>query len=247
MTDEQIKELKKDYMAGSTYKQLQDKYSITPNKIKWIIQKNNWKRKSNKRKAQKGNQNAKGNKGGKGAKKGNKNAVTTGEYETILLNELSDEEKLLYQSCEITDKVTEIKKQYKMLSLREFRITRRIKELQNKNKEMTIENITKRQYNSYGEDETETSTHATNTINILQKLDDSLSRIMEQKRRCIDSLHKIETDDRKIEIELIRLEREAAKDGASENENVTDDSFIKALENSVEDTWDDYEQEETTS
>ncbi len=77
MTDEEMEKLKKDYMAGSTYKQLQEKYSITPNKMKWIIQKNKWKRKSNKGKAQKGNKNAKNNKGGKGAKKGNKNAVTT--------------------------------------------------------------------------------------------------------------------------------------------------------------------------
>ena len=76
MTDEQLEKIKKDYMAGSTYKELQNKYNITPNELKWNIQKNKWKRKSNRRKAQKGNKNAKNNKGG-GAKQGNKNAVTT--------------------------------------------------------------------------------------------------------------------------------------------------------------------------
>lgn len=246
MTDNKIKELSKDYMEGSTYKELQEKYSITPNKLKWIIQKNNWKRKSNRRKAQKGNKNAKGNKGGTGAKKGNKNAVTTGEYETILLEALSDDEKQLYKQCDIADKKEELKKQYKILTIREFRIMKKSKEVQDKNKELTIEYITKNQ----GEYSTETTTHATNTINISQKLDDSLTRIQEAKRKCIDSLHKIETDDRKLEIELIRLEREAAKDGASENEDIKDDSFIKALEDSAESTWDDYEQEsepETTT
>lgn len=126
-----------------------------------------------------------------------------------------------------------------MLIVREFRITKKIENLQKKNKEMTVEYITKHN----NSEETGTSTHATNTINLLQKLDDSLSRVQEQKRRCIDSLHKIENDDRRLEIELIRLEREAAKDGASENDNITDNSFIEALENSVESTWDDYEQE----
>ena len=43
-----------------------------------------------------------------------------------------------------------------------------------------------------------------------------------------------------------RLEREAAKDGASENDNITDNSFIEALENSVESTWDDYDEQEET-
>ena len=33
-------------MAGSTYKELQNKYNITPNELKWNIQKNKWKRKS---------------------------------------------------------------------------------------------------------------------------------------------------------------------------------------------------------
>ena len=45
---------------------------------------------------------------------------------------------------------------------------------------------------------------------------------------------------------MIRLEREAAKDGASENDNITDNSFIEALENSVESTWDDYDEQEET-
>lgn len=129
-----------------------------------------------------------------------------------------------------------------MLFVREFRITKRLENLTQKNKEMTVETITKND----NLDGTETSTHATNTINLIQKLDDSLSRIQEQKRKCIDSLHKIETDDRRLEIELIRLEREAAKDGAAENDNITDNSFIEALENSVESTWDDYDEPEET-
>lgn len=234
-----IPKIEKDYKEGCTYKQIAKKYKVTYNEVTYLIKKEKWKRESNLSVTHLGNKNAVGNSGGPGAKEGNKNAVTTGEYETILLDALSDDEKQLYQQCDIADKKEELKKQYKILTIREFRIMKKSKELQDKNKEMTIEYITKNQ----GEDSTGTTTHATNTINISQKLDDSLTRIQEAKRKCIDSLHKIETDDRKLEIELIRLEREAAKDGASENDDVKDDSFIKALEDSAESTWDDYEQE----
>ena len=243
MTDDKIKELSKDYMEGSTYKELQEKYSITPNELKWIIQKNNWKRKSNRRKAQKGNKNAKGNKGGTGAKKGNKNAVTTGEYETLYYDLLSEEEKAIFNNYEVADKKQELLKELKWLEVRKFKMMKKIQEIEDKEKEMIVEDINKRQYNSINADETEITTHATHNVNLLQKLYDSLTRIQEEKKKYIDSLHKIENDDRKLELEIIRLEREAAKDGASEDDNVKDDSFIKALEDSAESTWDDYEQE----
>ena len=58
MTEEQLNNLKRDYKKGFTYKQLQQKYDISPNKLKYIIQQNKWKRKSNRSKVQKGNQNA---------------------------------------------------------------------------------------------------------------------------------------------------------------------------------------------
>ena len=64
------------------------------------------------------------------------------------------------------------------------------------------------------------------------------------RRRYIDSYHKIESDDRKLELELIRLEREIAKEGTNDPENMKDDSFIKALDDSVESAWDDYDEEE---
>lgn len=76
MTEEQLNNLKRDYKKGFTYKQLQQKYDISPNKLKYIIQQNKWKRKSNRSKVQKGNQNSVGNSGGHAPKR-NQNAVTT--------------------------------------------------------------------------------------------------------------------------------------------------------------------------
>ena len=48
-----------------------------------------------------------------------------------------------------------------------------------------------------------------------------------------------------MELEIIRLEMEASKEDLSNNDNVKDDSFIKALQDSAESAWDDYEEETT--
>ncbi len=238
-----IENIEKDYMSGLKYKEIQEKYNITNSQLIYLIQKNKWKRKSNRSENLKNNKRAKGNKGGPGAEKGNKRALTTGEYETIFFDILNDEEKELYQKLVITNKRQCIEEEYKKLAIREFRILKRIKNIQDKNKDMNIERIVKRQYNTDISNETETVTEAVNVITPLQKLEDSLTKVQDAKRKCIDSLHKMETDDRKLELDLIRLEREISKEGSSDPENIKDDSFIKALDDSVESTWDDYEEE----
>ena len=90
-----ISKIKKDYMAGKTYKQIAQKHDVTYNEVLYLVKKKNWKRKSNLSKVKKGNQNAKGNKGGPGAEKGNTRALKTGEYETIYDDLLTDEEKAI--------------------------------------------------------------------------------------------------------------------------------------------------------
>lgn len=77
MSEEQIQSIKKDYLEGLKYTEIQEKYSITNSQLIYLIQKNKWKRKSNRSRVLKGNKNAKGNKGGPGAKEKNQNAVTT--------------------------------------------------------------------------------------------------------------------------------------------------------------------------
>lgn len=244
MTDKKKEEIKKDYIKGLTYKQIQEKHSIELNKLKWLIQGNNWKRPSNRKKAQKGNKNAKGNKGGPGATKGNKRALTTGEYETIFFDLLTEDEQKIYKNLIINDKRKCIEDEYKKLVIREYRILKRIKTLQDKEKDMSIERIVKRQYNSNNSNETETVTEATNIINPFQKLEDALTRIQEAKRKCLDSLHRMEVDDRRLELDVVRLEMEAAKeDSTTQSEDIKDDSFIRALNETTENVWSDYDED----
>ena len=240
-----ISKIKKDYMSGRTYKQIAEKHDVTYNEVLYLVKKKQWKRDSNLSKVKKGNQNAKGNKGGPGAEKGNTRALKTGEYETIYDDLLTDEEKAIMKQQELYDKKYQIISEIKILSIRERRILKKIQDLQN-GKEMSIVRISKSSSNnvSYRDNGTLTTTEAESTLNIVQRLEEALTRVQEAKRRYIDSYHKIETDDRKLELDLIRLEMEAARDDSSNTEDMKDDSFIKALNDSTEGAWNDYTEEE---
>lgn len=77
--------------------------------------------------APKGNQNAKGNKGNSRASppKKNKNAVKTGEYETIFADQLTDEEKDLYSNMD-TDPFFVLSEEINILRIRQRRMMQRI-------------------------------------------------------------------------------------------------------------------------
>jgi len=82
----------------------------------------------NKGGAPKGNQNAKGNRGGKGGPVGNKKAVTTGEYETIWFDTLTDDEKELLDTID-TDPIQQAEEEIQLWSIRQLRMLQRIKKL----------------------------------------------------------------------------------------------------------------------
>lgn len=145
---------------------------------------------------------------------------------------------------ELYDKKYQIMSEIKILSIRERRILKKIQDLQN-GKEMSIVKMSKSSSNNvaYRNNGTLTTTEAESTINITQRLEEALTRVQEAKRRYIDSYHKVENDDRKLELELIRLEMEAARDDSSNTEDMKDDSFIQALNTSTEGAWNDYTEE----
>lgn len=76
-----------------------------------------------------GNQNAKGNKGNSRASPpvGNKNALKTGEYETIFYETLSDEEKDIYSSLN-DDPSFVLSEEIRLLKIRQFRMMKRIQQ-----------------------------------------------------------------------------------------------------------------------
>ncbi|MGM0282848.1 MULTISPECIES: phage terminase small subunit [unclassified Enterococcus] len=78
-----------------------------------------------------GNQNAKGNKGNKQASppSGNKNALKTGEYETIFADYLTEEEKDLYSNLN-DDPFFVMSEEVRLLKIRQRRMMKRIADVQ---------------------------------------------------------------------------------------------------------------------
>lgn len=198
MTEAEIENIKNDYLQGMKYKDIMEKYNITQPELRSIIRKNKLTRsKSN---AQMGNKNAVGNKGGHGTEN-NKNAVTTGEYEKIYQDVLDQEELEIYNSFEVLDKEQLLINDYKILTIREKRMLTRIQTLKQKGKDMTINYIR----NKKSKFETETITDAEPTLNMIQKIEDGLTRVQEAKRKCLESLAKINSneDDRTLNVNLL--------------------------------------------
>lgn len=198
MTQNKEEKIKTDYLNGMTYKDIFKKHNITLSDLKKII--NKYKLTRSKSELLKGNQNAKNNKGGTGASTNNKNAVSTGEYERIYADVLTDEEKALFESYKISNMdnllMEEYITEYKMLTIRELRMMRRIKKLEKADKDMTIGHIRKK--NSDGA--TETVTEAEATVDKIQRIEDSLTRVTEAKRKSRENMIKLGFSKRELEL-----------------------------------------------
>lgn len=168
-------------MNGMKYKDMMSKYSVTHPELRSIIRNNKWKRTRNA-----GHKNALGNKGGNGAPEENKNAVVTGEYENIYKDVLEEDELELYENYETNDAEQLLIEEYKILTIRERRMLKRIKDIKSRDKDMTINYIRNEKGKS-----TKTITDAEPTINLIQRIEDGLTRVQDAKRKCIDSLTRL--------------------------------------------------------
>lgn len=207
MTQKKIENIKQDYLNGMKYNDIFKKYNITLSDLKKII--NKYKLTRNKSELYKGNQNAKSNRGGHPAPK-NKNAVTTGEYERIYLDTLTEEEKKIYNSYTINQSdidnllMNEYISEYKDLMIRKTRMMKRIQDLESKEKDMTIGSIKKK--NTGGN--TETTTEAEPTINIIQKIEDSITRVNESMRKSRENMIKLGFTKKSLELKEKQIENE---------------------------------------
>jgi uncharacterized protein YjcR len=148
---------KQDYLAGMKYQDIADKYGVSLNTVKSWQKRYGWSRKAKgapetekgctqneksvhpkKCGAPKGNQNAKGHGAPRGNKNavgnkggpplGSKNALKTGEFETIWFDTLTEEEQALYGAIN-TDTLAQVEEDIRLITLRERRMMERIKKL----------------------------------------------------------------------------------------------------------------------
>lgn len=206
MTQRKEENIKNDYLQGMRYKDIFKKYNITLPDLKKIIRKYNLTR--DKSQVLKGNKNAKNNKGGQ-PPIGNKNAVTTGEYESIFQNVLTDEEKSIFKKIKVenTDSLllNEYIEEYKLLTIRELRMMRRIMTLEQSERDMTIGSI-KKKNNSQGNIETPTEAEA--TLDKIQRIEDGLTRVTEAKRKSRENMIKLGFSKRELELKEKQAEND---------------------------------------
>lgn len=206
MTQRKEENIKNDYLQGMRYKDIFKKYNITLPDLKKIIRKYNLTR--DKSQVLKGNKNAKNNKGGQ-PPIGNKNAVTTGEYESIFQNVLTDEEKSIFKKIKVenTDSLllNEYIEEYKLLTIRELRMMRRIMTLEKSERDMTIGSI-KKKNNSQGN--IETTTEAEATLDKIQRIEDGLTRVTEAKRKSRENMIKLGFSKRELELKEKQAEND---------------------------------------
>ena len=189
----------------------------------------NMERSKRKKGAQPRNKNAVGH-GGIGPP-GNKNAVTTGEFETLFFDCLDSDERRLAEAVP-QDKEQLLLQEIQLLTVRERRMLKRIENL----RQADFTTVSKKTGIEKGERTDLSEDRA--TLGQIQNIEDALTRVQARKQAAIDSLHRYGEDDARLEIELMRLDLQALKLGGQEAE-IEDDGFLSALNAEAGELWSD--------
>ena len=175
--------------------------------------------------APKGNKNALGNRGGPGGAHGNKNAVTTGEYETIWFDMLTEEEKELFDKID-TDTLVQTEAGIKFFTIRERRMMERIHKLMNEPAEKGRKTKQELQVHKKIIDVYDEKTATTKCVTVplpemvtteieevsprkiddILKVEEALTRVQDRKNRIIELKHNIELAE-SIELEKLKLSK----------------------------------------
>ncbi len=210
-----------------------------------------------------GNQNAKGNKGNSRASPpmGNKNALKTGEYETIFFETLSDEEKDIYSNLN-NDPSFILSEEIRLLKIRQLRMMKRIKQAETGLNDEEIERLQqlrkiktpiekdgrKLEIKQDVMQDVQVSRKTHRKIDDILSIEDSLTRISNQLAKAIKQLEDItlnetrrgllERQTEKISAEIRRLQ---IQNGDINHEEIGDDGFMDAIKNIATDNevWKD--------
>ena len=232
MSSEEVRDKAYEYyQAGLKYKEIAEKCGVSLSAVKsWAAR--YWKKKScnqedeklqpKKKKvatrgAPKGNQYAAGNCGGS-APKGNKNALTTGEFETLLFDSLNEEEKKLVQMVP-QDKSDLLLQEIRLLTVRERRMLQRIESIKNAVDHFadgtSADGMTlvKRQT-----DLDKDMCEYQGKLGQIQSIEEALTRVQGKKQKAIEALHRFGFDDARLELDAKRTELMGRKLGIQEPE-----------------------------
>jgi len=205
-----IENLKNDYLNGVTYAELEEKYDISYSKLKSIIRREKWRRSNSDIK--------KGNKYAKGHKPhlpiNNKNAVTTGAYESIFAEFYSEEEKELAKKTNASDEIEKLRHDIEVYTIREYRMLQRMEKLIKQNKDMTVQSIQRDKRTTFGI--VEETTEGSNTIveatdDKIQRFEEALTRVQQARVKAISTLYSILNNNTNKEDNLNKIDNYFSK------------------------------------
>ena len=169
-----------------------------------------------------GNQNAKGNKGNSRASppKRNKNALKTGEYETIFYETLSDEEKDIYSNLN-NDPSFVLSEDIRLLKIRQLRMMKRIKQAESGLNEEEIERLQqlrkiktpiekdgrKLEIKREVMQDVQVSRKIHRKIDDILSIEDSLTRISNQLAKAIKQMNELYITDYKTDLMKAQTEK----------------------------------------
>ncbi|MGT4665706.1 phage terminase small subunit [Enterococcus hirae] len=173
-----------------------------------------------------GNQNAKGNKGNSRASPpvGNKNALKTGEYETIFYETLSDEEKDIYSNLN-NDPSFVLSEEIRLLKIRQLRMMKRIKEAESGLNDEEIDRLQqlrkiktpiekdgkKLEIKREVMQDVQVSRKIHRKIDDILSIEDSLTRISNQLAKAIKQMNELYITDYKTDLMKAQTEKIQAK------------------------------------
>lgn len=153
----------------------------------------------------------------------NKNAVTTGAYETIWLDTLDEEERGWLDKIQ-TGVLPQIDQEIRLLELRERRMMRRIQSLRD-GASMTPTSIEKSSLSNKQVGKSEGQTvHLEPALERIQRIEEALTRVQDRKVKLLDLKHKVT--------------------GGEGREKPDISIYIDALSSITKQVWDDEEESE---
>lgn len=201
-----------------------------------------------------GNQNAKGNKGNSRASPpvGNKNALKTGEYETIFFETLSEEEKDIYSSLN-DDPSFVLSEEIRLLKIRQLRMMKRIKEAESGLNDEEIDRLQqmrkiktpiekdgkKLEIKREVMQDVQVSRKTYRKIDDILSIEDALTRISNQLTKAIKQLNALATEESRnkvynnqankleVEIDMLKLKADLLR---SDSEKSTEEKLDELLE-----------------
>lgn len=172
-----------------------------------------------------GNQNAKGNRGGTGGPPGNKKAVTTGEYETIWMDTLTEAEQQLMEQIN-TDPIVQADESIALLSFRERRMMQRIKALMDglneKERSVLYELKTKKDVGVIHDEKTgltkkvpisrdelvksKVEISSFRKLDDILKLEEALTRVQDKKLKAIELKNRLLDEEKAARTAILQIE-----------------------------------------